>query len=272
VHGSNDGQKGIGLIMLVLLGIVPANFVLDTHSTTYQIERTRDAANHLLVFYQRNEALLGDYLALRRVDIQEDLPANFRCDPTLTVPTIMALQNDLHGVANYADLSAQKRIDVRRYLLCLDDTAKKVARLEGLPAREAADLQRLRADLTATTEYAPFWVIVAVALALGAGTMVGWRRVVLTVGEKIGKQGMTYAQGMSAQLTAVGAIGLANVFSLPVSTTHVLSSGVAGTMIANKTGLQGNTVRNILLAWVLTLPASMLLAAGLFWIGVQIAG
>ena len=115
-------------------------------------------------------------------------------------------------------------------------------------------------------------MIVAVALALGAGTMVGWRRVVLTVGEKIGKQGMTYAQGMSAQLTAVGAIGLANVFSLPVSTTHVLSSGVAGTMIANKSGLQGGTVRNILLAWILTLPASMLLAAGLFWVGVQIAG
>ncbi|MCC3263365.1 hypothetical protein LLE87_34915, partial [Paenibacillus polymyxa] len=85
--------------------------VLDTHSTTYQIERTRDAANHLLVFYQRNEALLGDYLSLRRVDMQEELPANFRCAPTLTVPTIMALQKDLHGVSNYADLSAQKRID-----------------------------------------------------------------------------------------------------------------------------------------------------------------
>ena len=272
VHGSNDGQKGIGLIMLVLIGIVPANFVLDTNSTTYQIERTRDAATHLSAFYQRNEAMLGDFLALKRTGSASDLPRTFRCDPELTLATIDALQADLHGVSNYADLSAAKRIDVRRYLLCLDDTAKKVARIEGLPARERTDLQRLRADLTATTEYAPFWVIVAVALALGAGTMVGWRRVVLTVGEKIGKQGMTYAQGMSAQLTAVGAIGLANVFSLPVSTTHVLSSGVAGTMIANKSGLQGGTVRNILLAWILTLPASMLLAAGLFWIGVQIAG
>lgn len=272
VHGSNDGQKGIGLIMLVLIGIVPANFVLDTTSTTYQIERTRDAANHLNVFYQRNEAMLGDFLALKRADATTELPRNFRCDPELTLPTIAALQTDLAGVSHYADLSAEKRIDVRRYLLCLDDTAKKVSRIEGLPARERADLQRLRSDLTATTEYAPFWVIVAVALALGAGTMVGWRRVVLTVGEKIGKQGMTYAQGMSAQVTAVAAIGLANVFSLPVSTTHVLSSGVAGTMIANKTGLQGNTVRNILLAWVLTLPASMALAAGLFWIGVQITG
>ena len=200
-----------------------------------------------------------------------DLPPSFRCDPELTLPTIAALQADLQGVSHYGDLPAAKRIDAPLPALP-GRHGQKVARLKELPARERADLQRLRTDLTATTEYAPFWVIVAVALALGAGTMVGWRRVVLTVGEKIGKQGMTYAQGMSAQVTAMGAIGLANVFSLPVSTTHVLSSGIAGTMIANKSGLQGGTVRNILLAWVLTLPASMLLAAGLFWVGVRIAG
>jgi low-affinity inorganic phosphate transporter len=109
-----------------------------------------------------------------------------------------------------------------RYLLCLDDTAKKVGKLPGLDPREKADLDKLRKDLTATTEYAPFWVILAVAMALGMGTMVGWKRVVLTIGEKIGKQGMTYAQGMSAQITTASMIGLANIFSLPVSTTHVL--------------------------------------------------
>ena len=147
----------------------------------------------------------------------------------------------------------------------MDDTARKVSNLQGLPAREKSDLKKLRKDLVATTEYSPFWVILAVALALGIGTMVGWKRVVQTVGEKIGKQGMTYAQGMCAQVTACIAIGFANVYSLPVSTTHVLSSGVAGTMVANKTGLQQGTVRTILLAWVLTLPASMLLSAGLFW-------
>ncbi|MDO8332462.1 MAG: inorganic phosphate transporter, partial [Pseudomonas sp.] len=100
----------------------------------------------------------------------------------------------------------------------------------------------------------------------GLGTMVGWKRVVRTVGERIGKQGMTYAQGMSAQITATLAIGMANIYSLPVSTTHVLSSGVAGTMVANKSGLQGGTVRTILIAWVLTLPATVLLSAGLFWL------
>jgi low-affinity inorganic phosphate transporter len=161
---------------------------------------------------------------------------------------------------------------VRRYLLCLDDTAKKVSKLPGLAAREKADLDKLRKDLTTTTEYAPFWVILAVALALGLGTMVGWKRVVLTIGEKIGKQGMTYAQGMSAQITTAGMIGLANIFSLPVSTTHVLSSGVAGTMVANKSGLQGGTVKTILLAWILTLPATVALSAGLFWLASKALG
>lgn len=272
VHGSNDGQKGIGLIMLVLIGIVPAHFVLNLDSTTYQIDRTRDAAAHLQAFYQRNEDSLGEFLALGKGEDTTELPKEFRCDPRQTEPTLTALLGNLDGVANYHDLTPQARVEVRRYLLCLDDTAKKVSALSTLPAASRADLNKLRGDLTATTEYAPFWVIIAVALALGIGTMVGWRRVVHTVGEKIGKQGMTYAQGMSAQITAAMAIGMANVFSLPVSTTHVLSSGVAGTMVANRSGLQGGTVRTILLAWVLTLPTSMALSAGLFWLSTRFVG
>ncbi|MBX9915577.1 MAG: inorganic phosphate transporter [Pseudomonadaceae bacterium] len=269
VHGSNDGQKGIGLIMLVLIGIVPAKFVVDLNSTTYQIERTRDAAEHLSQFYTRNHDSLSEMLALGKTNGTE-LPEKFRCDAKLTEPTIMALQKSLAGVTDYNKMADDERTKVRRYLLCLDDTAKKVSKLKELPKREVADLEKLRKDLTATTEYAPFWVILAVALALGLGTMIGWKRVVLTVGEKIGKQGMTYAQGMSAQITATIAIGLANIYSLPVSTTHVLSSGVAGSMVANKSGLQFGTVRTILTAWVLTLPATIGLSAGLFWIGVQL--
>jgi low-affinity inorganic phosphate transporter len=265
VHGSNDGQKGIGLIMLVLIGIVPAQFVLDLNSSTYQIERTRDATEHLSQFYQRNAATLGEYLALGKISNAE-MPKKFSCEPQLTEANIANVLGNLKGVESYQSLSAEARIEVRRNLLCLDDTAKKVGKLKNLEAREKADLDKLRKDLTATTEYAPFWVILAVALALGLGTMVGWKRVVRTVGEKIGKQGMTYAQGMSAQITATLAIGMANLYSLPVSTTHVLSSGVAGTMVANKSGLQGGTVRTILIAWVLTLPATVLLSAGLFWL------
>ncbi|HRL93465.1 MAG TPA: inorganic phosphate transporter [Pseudomonas sp.] len=269
VHGSNDGQKGIGLIMLVLIGIVPAKFVLDLNSTTYQIERTRDAAQHLSEFYTRNNDSLNEYLALGKNGTTE-LPKQFRCDVKLTEPTIAALLKSLDGVTDYNSMEQQDRTQVRRYLLCLDDTAKKVSKLKELPKREVADLDKLRKDLTATTEYAPFWVIIAVAMALGLGTMIGWKRVVLTVGEKIGKQGMTYAQGMSAQITAAIAIGMANIYSLPVSTTHVLSSGVAGTMVANKSGLQLGTVRTILMAWVLTLPATIALSAGLFWLGVKV--
>ncbi len=265
VHGSNDGQKGIGLIMLVLIGIVPAHFVLNLDSTGYDINRSRDAAVHLSEFYERNAMALTDYLALGKSN-GTDLPAKFRCDPKQTEITIAALRRDLEGVRDFNEMPPQARVDVRRYLLCLDDTARKVSKLAYLPASERKDLSNLRKDLTHSTEYAPFWVVLAVAAALGIGTMIGWKRVVLTVGEKIGRQGMTYSQGMSAQITAVMAIGLANVYSLPVSTTHVLSSGVAGTMVANRSGLQRQTVTNIVLAWVLTLPAAISLAAGLYWV------
>ena len=271
VHGSNDGQKGIGLIMLVLIGIVPAQFVLNPASTPYQVQRTYDAAAHLNDLYLRNEAILGDFLALD-VPPRAELPANFDCDPQNTITMIQKVRSALDGVHSYAVLSPETRGRVRRYLLCLDDTARQVSNFSALPAAEKADLHRLRSDLSATTEYAPIWVIIAVALALGVGTMVGWRRVVQTVGEKIGKHGMTYAQGMAAQITAVGAIGVANLFSLPVSTTQVLSSGVAGTMVANRSGLQGGTIRAIILAWVFTFPVSMLLAAGLFTLAVVVLG
>jgi len=115
------------------------------------------------------------------------------------------------------------------------------------------------------TRFIPTWVKVAVAMALGLGTMVGWKRIVVTVGEKIGKEHLTYGQGAAAEIVAMFTIGAADWFGLPVSTTHVLSSGVAGTMAANHSGLQWSTVRNLAMAWVLTLPASMVLSGFLFW-------
>eukprot|EP01034_Spumella_vulgaris_P016834 gene16834-21464_t len=118
----------------------------------------------------------------------------------------------------------------------------------------------LRQELDDATRFIPLWVKVAVAIALGLGTMIGWKRIVVTVGEKIGKSHLTYAQGASAELVAMATIGAADAFGMPVSTTHVLSSGVAGTMTANKSGLQMSTVRNLLMAWVLTLPVSITLS------------
>lgn len=266
VHGSNDGQKGIGLIMLVLIGLTPAQFVLNLDSSTYQIERTRDAASHLRNFYNANENNLNGLIDFTKKE-GEVVADNFKCNGKESLVVINTLESQLKGVSHYSDLDLEQRRSVRRLLLCIDDTAKKVSKLDTISDKKKGDLKNLRKDLTATTEYAPMWVIIAVALALGLGTMMGWKRIVYTVGEKIGKSGMTYSQGMSAQITAATAIGVASVTGMPVSTTHVLSSAVAGTMVANRTGLQFSTVRTILLAWVFTLPATILLSGGLFYIG-----
>jgi low-affinity inorganic phosphate transporter len=270
VHGSNDGQKGVGLIMLVLIGFVPAHYVLDLDASPYQIVHTRDAVMHMRTFYERHLDKPGGSVADPASSPMDADARAHRCEIARTRETIQSLLDKLQNIDHYAGLDAAQRVDVRRGLLCLDDMARQVGKLPGLDPRESADLDRLRKDLTATTEYAPVWVILAIALALGLGTVVGWRRVVFTVGERIGKQGMTYAQGMSAQITAALAIGAANLYSLPVSTTHVLSSGVAGAMVANRSGLQISTVKAILIAWVLTFPAAMLLAAMLFWLATRI--
>jgi low-affinity inorganic phosphate transporter len=267
VHGSNDGQKGIGLIMLVLIGLAPAQFVLNLDSSSYEIERTRDAATHLQTFYREHKSQLSDLISVD-IPLTAHLSEDFKCNTRESVLVIHSLITQLKGVDHYADLELEARRKVRRLLLCLDNDVKKVSRLNGdISGKEKADLDKLRKDLTATTEYAPFWVIIAVALALGLGTMTGWKRIVYTVGEKIGKSGMTYSQGMAAQITAAAAIGAASVTGMPVSTTHVLSSAVAGTMVANSSGLNLGTIKNILIAWVLTLPATILLSAGLFYVG-----
>lgn len=271
VHGSNDGQKGIGLIMLVLIGLAPAQFVLNLDSSTYQIERTRDAALHLQSFYQDNQSKVSAVIDMSKAST-ETLPPLSKCDAKESMLAINTLGVMLSGVNNYENLDIEKRRDVRRLLLCIDDSAKKVDKLSGLSSQDKEDLKRLRKDLTATTEYAPTWVIIAVALALGLGTMTGWRRIVTTVGEKIGKSGMTYSQGMSAQITAAIGIGFASLTGMPVSTTHVLSSAVAGTMVANRSGLQFGTIKNILMAWVLTLPATVALSGGLFYLGTVFIG
>lgn len=218
-------------------------------------------------FYEKHhEAIAKNGLRLQFRENTQTLPKAFACSPETTTAAITRLSEKLDGVSTYAQIQDEDRREVRRMLLCLDNTAKKVESLKDLPASEKADLKKLRQDLVMPIEYAPQWAIVLIALALGLGTMIGWKRIVLTVGEKIGQKGMTYAQGMAAQITASLAIGIASLTGMPVSTTHVLSSAVAGTMIANRSGLQGGTVRNILLAWIFTLPATILLSGGLFWI------
>lgn len=260
-HGSNDGQKGVGLIMLVLIGVVPAKFVLNVDSTPYQIERTRDAVVHLQEFYVRHEAELTKIIPVPKGALNP-----LECPAQNTVQTAGNLLALLGTNTDYRALGAEQRWNVRTALLCLDEAAKKARTLPNLTGDDKQHLDNLRKDLTVTTEYAPLWVIISIALALGIGTMIGWRRVVKTVGEGIGKKDMTYAQGVSAQVTAAISIGLASQFGFPVSTTHVLTSAVAGSMLADKAGLQWTTIRSIALAWIFTLPVAMLMAGGLYYL------
>jgi len=173
-------------------------------------------------------------------------------------------------MAQFKDLRNVPNEEVRNFRndMYLTSEALRIMQKSGKPAISAADaavLKNYKGHIDKATRFIPLWVKVAVAIALGLGTMVGWKRIVVTVGEKIGKNHLTYAQGAAAEITAMATIGAADYFGLPVSTTHVLSSGVAGTMAANHSGLQWATVRNLLMAWVLTLPVAMTLSGLLFW-------
>lgn len=261
-HGSNDGQKGIGLVMLVLICMAPAYFALDMGSQTYDLERTQDANRRIMAIYDRNQAVIADVIDFKAlVNVPEYMLAH--CSSANVLPAMSLLDRRLAKVSTYKDMDVEERREVRRLLLCIDDTARQVAKLD-LPAKDLSSLAKWRKDLTRTTEYAPIWVIIAIATALGCGTLVGWRRIVYTVGEKIGSSSMTYSQGIAAQVTAAVSIGIASMTGMPVSTTHILSSAVAGTMVANRSGLQIQTIKQIMLAWLLTLPITMLLSASVF--------
>jgi inorganic phosphate transporter, PiT family len=267
-HGSNDGQKGMGLIMLILIGTVPTAYALN-HALTYEdsqdfIAVSHDATN-ALDKYVNPSAVLED----PRDDVKEYVRTReFRPETT------MALRNLINDIAtetaNFKELSQIPEEQVRNFRndMYLCSESLRLLKRAGKPAILAADwkvLDNYKKHVDDATKFIPTWVKVAVALALGLGTMVGWKRIVVTVGEKIGKDHLTYGQGAAAEITAMATIGAADHYGLPVSTTHVLSSGVAGTMWANKSGLQWGTIRNLLMAWVLTLPASIGLAALLFW-------
>ena len=274
-HGANDGQKGIGLIMLVLIGVAPAGFVVNMNSSGYDITRTRDAVNHLSQYYQQHAASLTHIVQMAppAVPTPEESPGGpqqFHCDAARALPAIQNAQSLLNNLQSYDGLNVEQRSHLRRLLMCISDTADKVTKLPDTSSDDKRFLSKLKDDLLNTVEYAPVWIIVAVALALSLGTMVGWRRVATTIGEKIGKKGMTYAQGMSAQMTAAVSIGVASYTGMPVSTTHVLSSSVAGTMLVDGGGVQSRTIKNILLAWVFTLPVSIVLSGVLYWIALQI--
>ena len=270
-HGANDGQKGIGLIMLVLIGVAPSGFVVNMNASGYDITRTRDAVNNVEQYFLQHGDALKHVIDMTSTTptLEAGTTPEFHCDATRAVSSLDGAKALLANLDTYDKLSVEQRSHMRRMLLCVSDTADKVANLPETSSKDKRYLKELKTDMLHTVEYAPIWIIMAVALALGIGTMIGWRRVATTIGEKIGKKGMTYAQGMSAQVTAAVSIGIASYTGMPVSTTHVLSSSVAGTMLVDGGGLQSKTVKSILMAWVFTLPASIILSGVLYWISLH---
>ena len=266
-HGSNDGQKGMGLIMLVLIGLLPATFALHLDLAPGQLSRVAESARAAQPVFDTGAGTV-------RVDNAEDadrIVAHFLTTERATPEAMAALAYANRRIAEVTgaipsirDLHPGARSRLRRDIYVVDAGIAKLGKIGAVSGADAPTLKRLRAELLPLTDYIPLWVKLAVALALGIGTMVGWKRIVVTIGEKIGKSHLTYAQGASAELVAASTIGLADVVGVPVSTTHILASGIAGAMYANHSGLQRETMRNIILAWVLTVPAAMLLGSVLF--------
>ena len=273
-HGSNDGQKGMGLIMLILIGSVPTAFALNhamPHSATPAFYQATERAQAVFAAHAAGAPTLTPEAA--RAAVTAAIQARQVVGPQ-TWAGLAALMGDIatqvRRNGEIAQIPAAAVPNVRNDMY-LASEAIRLAQKTSLSPEEASVLGAYRKAIDNATKFIPTWVKIAVAIALGLGTMIGWKRIVVTVGEKIGKSHLTYGQGAAAEMVAAVTIGGADMFGLPVSTTHVLSSGVAGTMLANGSGLQWSTVRSIALAWVLTLPAAMLLSGVLYFLLRQIA-
>jgi len=254
-HGSNDGQKGVGLVMIILIGILPAYFALD---------HTKNPAT-LFANASQIQTLTKkiDTLKLSDLDMAEYMTITKKTD------TILKYTNK---ISSFESVPSGKRFEIRKDIIVIGKSLDKLLASQTartgltLNREEISKLKAFVKENKTYTEYAPWWVILMISISLGLGTMIGWKRIVVTIGEKIGKTHLTYAQGASAELIAAGTITLSTALGLPVSTTHVLSSGVAGTMVADSgfKNLQAKTVRNIAIAWLITLPVTFVVSGGLF--------
>jgi len=269
-HGSNDGQKGMGLIMLILIGTMPTAYALNHAIGPAQIQDFIVASEQVASILDRHADPRGAVGSNPRAEVTAYIHSK-KLQPD-TILALHALVDEIdHEVIQYKDFKAlpsQDQTDVRNDMYVASEAIRLLQKSNAVAftPQENAALSGYKSTVNKATKFIPNWVKVAVALALGLGTMVGWKRVVITVGERIGKEELTYAQGASAGLVAMGTIFAADNFGLPVSTTHILSSGVAGTMSANGSGLRFTTVRNIAAGWIFTLPAAALLSGFLYWL------
>ncbi|MDI9880463.1 inorganic phosphate transporter [Flectobacillus longus] len=264
-HGRNDGQKGIGLVMMILIAFLPSYFAINTDVDPFKLQG----------------AVVKVQTVIAKIDTNK-LSSTEKESYTKVMKATVALNTILTDKSLINHLSTEKKLEIRKDVLAINKHTKKLSESDAvsLSADDKKELKKATAGekapffsfgnsnkgLSSLTDFAPAWVMWMIALSLGLGTMIGWKRIVVTIGEKIGKQHLSYAQGASAELVASITIGLATAYKWPVSTTHVLSSGIAGSMVASKgiKNLQGGTVKNIVMAWVLTLPVTILLSATLF--------
>jgi PiT family inorganic phosphate transporter len=268
-HGSNDGQKGMGLIMLILVGTMPIAYALNRSVPPEQIPRVAALAQ-----ITSQQLINQQPLPPQPRDVLMQFMRSGDNRPQVA-PALGALLDKIgRQIKQYGSMEnipAQLVANTRNDMYLAAESIKQLKAANAtFPPETQNNLNAMKSELDNATRFIPLWVKVVVALALGLGTMVGWRRIVITVGERIGKTHLSYAQGASAELVTVATIGAADAFGLPVSTTHVLSSGVAGTMAANRSGLQTATLRNLLIAWVLTLPVSILISALLFMLFIRL--
>lgn len=250
-HGSNDGQKGVGLVMLILIGIVPFRFALDESKNPLDLRESLSKVEYVIGRVNRTELSPSDQRDL--ADIQAK---------TADLDRIFA------GKTTVKDLPQQTRFEIRRDVLLLSNRAKKLMASPNvsLSTQDRGIYDAATANMKTFTDYAPWWVLLMVSLSLACGTMIGWQRIVKTIGERIGKEHLSYAQGASSELVAAAIIGIGTQMTLPASTTHVLTSSIAGSMVASRgvKNVNADIVRNIALAWVLTLPITMVLSGLLF--------
>jgi PiT family inorganic phosphate transporter len=266
-HGSNDGQKGMGLIMLILIGTVPTAYALNRampDSQMIEFAQTSQAASTVIESMGAGFQIIGNPRPAITLYVSKRQFAETTY-PSLAV-LVKEISNEVTGYGSISKVPAEAVGNTRNDMYLVSEAIRFLMKdkASGLTSDDIVKLNTYKKSLDNATKFIPLWVKIAVAVALGLGTMIGWKRIVITVGEKIGKAHLTYAQGATAELVTAATISTADMFGLPVSTTHVLSSGVAGTMAANGSGLQWGTVRNLLAAWVLTLPIAILLSATLY--------
>ncbi len=267
-HGSNDGQKGIGIIMIILIGILPTYYALNMDSHQYKIKQIHDSAENLAKFYAENNESLNKLVSEKHlISALKTKNTIAECNVNDVYDTTSLIATKLSGLKSYTELSSQDRWSVHTAILCSDNFFGQVEKTYLISDKDKSDyVSAQRKTLVSATEYVPTWVIIAVALALSIGTMIGYKRIVITIGEKIGSQPINYMQATVAQAMAMMTILLANFAHAPVSTTHIVSSAVAGSMVAEpEGGVQKSMIKTILLSWLFTLPVTAILSSSIYY-------